>query len=131
MATEVAKKNRGEVSKGRENLVNLEQVRTPDADIFETEDQLRLILDLPGAEKGNVSIEVDENETLQVRAKNTFEEPKGRSDREFEVAGFFRSFYLGPEYDKNAINAKLENGVLDLTIPKREEVKPRRIKINA
>jgi len=131
MATEMAKKNRTEATKAREHLVDPEQARSPDADIFETEEQLRLILDVPGAEKGEVRIEVDENDTLLVRAKNGFQEPEGRSQREFEPADFFRSFYLGREYDKDAIIAKLENGVLDLTIPKREEVKPRRIQINA
>lgn len=131
MATEVAKKNRTEVSQSRESLVDPAEARAPDVDIFETDEQLRLILDVPGAEKGDVRIEVDENDTLQVRAKNGFQEPPGRSQREFEAADFFRSFYLGREYDKDAIQAKLENGVLDLTIPKREEVKPRRIQISA
>ncbi len=131
MATEIAKKSRTDVAKSRENLVDPQQAAAPDADVFETQDQLRLILDVPGAEKGDVRIEVDENDTLQIRAKNGFQEPEGRSQREFEAADYYRSFYLGREYDKDAIQAKLENGVLDLTIPKREEVKPRRIQISA
>jgi HSP20 family protein len=131
MATETAKTNRKEAGKGRETLINRENSRTPDTDIFENDEYLRLIMDVPGVEKGGVQIEVDENDTLQVRAKNGFKEPDGGALREFEPADYFRSFYLGQEYAKDSITAKLENGVLELTVPKREEVRPRRISINA
>jgi HSP20 family protein len=131
MALELSKRKKTEVGSARENLVNTERAIAPDADIYETGEQLILCLDIPGVEKGNVQIGVDQNDTLQVRAKSGFQEPEGRTLREFEAADYFRSFYLGQEYAKDSISAKLENGVLELRVPKREEAKPRRISINA
>jgi HSP20 family molecular chaperone IbpA len=135
MATEVEKKPRRESGKEAagtvENLAGIESAFLPDAAIFETEDGLSLKLDLPGVEKGSVKIEVDETNTLQMQARNGFEEPAGILYREFEVGNFYRSFRLGEEFDKDAIHAKLEDGILDLTVGRKEEVKPKRISINA
>jgi len=114
-----------------ENLVEVESAFLPDAAIFETEDNLILRLDLPGVEKGNVQIEVDETNTLQIRAKNSFGEPSGILYREFMVGDYYRSFRLGLEYDKDAVAAKLEDGVLELTVSRKEDIKPRRISITA
>jgi len=114
-----------------ESLVEMESAFLPDAAIYEAEDTLLLRLDLPGVEKGNVQVEVDETNTLQIRAKNGLAEPSGILHREFLVGDYYRSFRLGQEYDKDAITAKLENGILELTVSKRDEVKPRKISITA
>jgi len=136
MATEVEKESRREPTRREaagmvENLIGLENAYLPDADIYETEDNLFIRLDIPGVEKGQVQIEVDETNTLQMRARNVFKEPSGIVFREFVVGDFYRSFRLGEEFDKDAITAKLEDGVLELTVAKKEEVKPKRISINA
>ena len=138
MATEVEKKSqkreparKKEAGGPAENLVEIENAFLPDASIYENDDNLFVRLDMPGVEKGRVKIEVDETNTLQVRAQNAFVEPIGGAYREFVVGDYYRSFRLGEEFDKDAVNAKLEFGVLELSIPKREEVKPRRISINA
>ena len=136
MATEVEKHSRRDPSKKQakdtaESLLELENAFLPDAAIYETEDNLFVRLDIPGVEKGQVQIEVDENNTLQVRAKNGFQEPEGAVFREFAIGDYYRSFRLGEEFNKDSIAARFDNGVLELTVPKREEVKPRRISIKA
>ncbi|MDB5104992.1 MAG: hypothetical protein JWP91_2681 [Fibrobacteres bacterium] len=136
MATELEKRPRREASKktaegNAESLLELQNAFLPDAGIYETEDNLFVRLDLPGVEKGQVQIEVDETNTLQIRARNEFQEPDGIVFREFSVGDYYRSFRLGEEFSKDNISAKLEDGVLELAIPKREEVKPRRISIKA
>lgn len=132
MATEVSKRPRREVATTTaETLVDVENAFLADADVYATDDNLYVLLDIPGVEKGDVQIEVDETNTLQVRARNSFQEHKRIIYREFEVGDFYRSFRLGEEYDKEKITARLEHGVLEITVPKREEAKPRRISINA
>lgn len=136
MATEVQKQSKRDLSRkeaagNAENLFELENAYLPDASIYETDDSLFIRLDAPGVEKGQVHIEVDESNNLQIRAKNSFTEPANSIFREFMIGDFFRSFRLSEEFAKDAIVAKLEDGVIELTVPKREEVKPRRISINA
>jgi HSP20 family protein len=129
--TEISKNRERGASSASESLIDVENAELADADIYETDDSLFVKMDLPGVEKGSVQIEVDESNTLQVRAKNSFQEPKGALSKEFEVADYFRSFRLGEEFDKDNIHAKLENGTLELIVAKKEEVKPRRIEIKA
>lgn len=131
MATEVEKKSKREAAGMPENLVEVESSFLPDSAIYETEDNLFIRLDIPGVEKGKVRIEVDETNTLQIKAKNGFEEPSGLLMREFAIGDYYRSFRLGEEFDKDAISARLEDGILELKVSKKEEVKPRRISINA
>jgi len=135
MATQAEKQPRREAGKEAdgtaENLVEMGSAFLPDAAIYETEDDLFISLDIPGVEKGAVQIDVDESNTLQMRARNGFEEPTGIVLREFSIGNYYRSFRLSDEFDKDAINAKLEDGLLELTVAKKEEVKPRRISINA
>ena len=51
--------------------------------------------------------------------------------KEFDVGNYYRAFSISEEFDKNNISGKLENGVLEIIMPRREEVKPRRIQISA
>jgi HSP20 family protein len=141
MAMEVEKPGKREASRREgqgkeavgtaENLVEMESALLPDAAIYESDGHLLIRLDLPGVEKGQVQIEVDGTNTLQIRAKNGFREPGGILFREFSVGDYYRSFRLGQEYDKDAITARLEDGVLELVANKKEEVKPKRISIIA
>jgi HSP20 family protein len=136
MATEIEKRAKPELSKkaspgSTESLLEMENAILPDAAIYETGDNLFVRLDLPGVEKGGAQIEVDETNTLKVRAANGFKEPEGLDYREFEAGNYYRSFHLGEEFDKDAIQAAFADGVLEIRIPKRESVKPRRISIKA
>jgi HSP20 family protein len=127
---EIGKRAGREIQTG-DNPANAENAFVPDCDVFETDDNLYLRLDLPGVEKGNVKVEVDETNAILIRAKNGFGEPGRILSREFRVGDFYRSFRLGDMFDKGKVSAKLENGVLEVMIGKREEAKPRRIQIEA
>lgn len=132
MSTELEKKEKQEVtSTSAEQLVDSKNAYKPDVDIYNGEDSLIVVMDLPGIKKGNVSIDVDENNTLTVKAKSSFQEPAGLIYKQFNTGDYFRSFTLSNEFNKDKISAQLENGILEITIPRREEVKPRRIQINA
>ena len=131
MATEVLKRPRREANTSAETLVDAQNAFLADTDIYESDDALYLRLDVPGVEKGKVTVEVDESNTLQVRAKNTFKEPNGVLIREFFPGDYYRAFRLRDVYNKEKISAKLENGILEITVPKLEAVKPKQIEISA
>ncbi len=103
----------------------------PDVDLIETEDSLLLYVDLPGVGPGGTKVEVDENNILSLRAKSTFTEPSGELIRQVRLGDYYRAFQLGPEYDRNRISAQQRDGILVLTIPKKEEAKAKKIQIEA
>lgn len=132
MTQDLAKRQKREVSNtAAERLGESGVAYAPDVDIYETNDELIFGIDLPGVEKGNVKIEVDENNTLIVRATTSHKELEQPMLKQYNVGNYYRAFQISDEYDKEKITGKLENGLLRLTIPKREEVKPKRIEIKA
>lgn len=104
---------------------------SPSVDIFENKDNLVIEAELPGmkAEDVNVSIE---NNVLTLHGERRFEK-KDEGDNfhrvERSYGSFTRSFTLPPTVSSENVNAEFENGVLKLTLAKREEAKPRRIEI--
>ena len=104
----------------------------PPADIFETGDSLVLKVELPGINPDDVEIRVEDS-TLYLKGERKFEkevkeENLHRVERSYGT--FTRSFALPNTIDADNVNAEYENGILTLTMPKREEAKPRTIKIN-
>jgi HSP20 family molecular chaperone IbpA len=131
MAT-VVERNKDAVSNtAAEQIRESGRAFRPDVDIYASEEELLFLIELPGVSKGNVAIRVDENETLTIQGKNSAEEPENPVFRQYQSGNFYRAFQIGRDYDKDRIGAKLENGLLELRIPKREEAKPRRIEISA
>ena len=102
----------------------------PTADIYETEDALSVILEMPGVEKNNVDVRV-EGGVLKVEGRLDFSKYQGLQPlyTEYNVGHYFRSFQLSSKIDRNRIEAELKEGVLALTLPKVEEAKPRTIQI--
>lgn len=105
----------------------------PVVDIFEMGDNLVIRAEVAGLEKDDVDISV-ENNTLTLRGERKremqFEEKDAhRLERSFGV--FTRSFILPMTVDPARISASYKNGVLELTIPKVEHAKPRKIEIKA
>ncbi len=103
----------------------------PAADIYETENDLVAKVDLPGVQEADVDIRV-ENNTLAIRGDRKFEKEVNedsylRVERAFGT--FTRSFSLPNIVKVENIRANLLNGVLTLRMPKREEAKPKQIKI--
>ncbi|HOP64393.1 MAG TPA: Hsp20/alpha crystallin family protein [Spirochaetota bacterium] len=105
-------------------------VYVPVADIYETEDLYSLKLEIPGVPKENLDISIEENE-LTISAKSVLDDAAVEKCRysEFSNMDYRRSFKIGNDIDSNKIEAKLENGVLTLTLHKHEKVKPRKISI--
>ena len=105
----------------------------PSVDIFENKDQIVLEAELPGIKAEDVNISI-ENNILTIHGERKFEK-KDEGDNfhrvERSYGSFTRSFTLPPTVSSENANAEFENGVLRLTLAKREEAKPRRIEIKA
>ena len=107
-------------------------VWAPEVDIHETEDALVLEADLPGMEEKDLDIRV-ENNTLTIRGDRKFEKKVNEENYlrvERAYGSFSRSFALPHSIDAGSIQADYRNGVLTLRVPKREEAKPRQVKVN-
>ena len=104
----------------------------PAVDIFETEQELVVKADLPDIKPEELDIRV-ENNILTIRGERKFEkkvEEKNYLRMERSYGSFSRSFSLANTVKTEAIKAEYKNGVLTLTVPKREEAKPKQIKVN-
>jgi HSP20 family protein len=103
----------------------------PAVDIFETEHELVVKADLPDVKPEDLDIRV-ENNILTIRGERKFEK-KVTEDKYLRVertyGSFSRSFSLSSTVNTEAINADYKDGVLTLSIPKREEAKPKQIKV--
>ena len=103
---------------------------TPAVDILETENELMLRMDAPGIELKDVDIRL-ENDTLTVKGERKFEQQSGkgyhRIERSYGV--FARSFTLPNTVDVEKVRADYKNGVLTITLPKKDVAKPRSIKV--
>jgi len=132
MGTELEKREKQEVSTSAAEQMNQSGTAySPDVDIHASDDEIVFIADLPGVGKGDVTIRIDETNTLIITGKTGYREPENTILRQFEVGNFYRAFQLSDDYDKDKIAARLENGVLIVNIAKREEAKPKRIEITA
>ena len=102
----------------------------PTADIFETDEALTVIMEMPGVEKNNVSIAL-ENDVLRVDGQINFPKYEGMEPvyTEYNVGNYARGFTLSGNIDRDKITASLDDGVLTLTLPKVKEAVPRRITV--
>ena len=103
----------------------------PAADIFETEDALTVILEVPGVEKKNLNVKL-ESDVLQIDAQIDFANYEGYEPvyTEYNVGHFQRAFTLSSKIDQDKITAELNDGVLTLTLKKLKEAMPRRISLS-
>jgi len=104
----------------------------PAADIYETEHELVVKADLPEIDPKDLDIRV-ENNILTIRGERKFEKKVNEENYlrvERAYGAFSRSFSLANTVNAEAIKADYQNGVLTLTIPKREEAKPKQIKVS-
>jgi len=104
----------------------------PAVDIYETEHELVVKADLPDIKPEELDIRV-ENNILTIRGERKFEKNVSESNYlrvERSYGAFSRSFSLASTVNTEAIKAAYNNGVLMLSVPKREEAKPKQIKVN-
>jgi HSP20 family protein len=107
------------------------RVFLPTADIYETRDALTVILEMPGVEKNNVDVRVEDG-VLNVQGRLDLSKYQGLQPlyTEYNVGHYSRSFQLSSKIDQNSIGAELKDGVLTLTLPKVEDAKPRKIEVS-
>jgi HSP20 family protein len=117
-----AKPNGGELTRDQERHV------PPPVDIYETSEGLVLWADMPGVDKENLEVRI-ENGVLTIARRSAHTAPGDPVYREYDLAPYFRQFELGDQIDTEKINAELKNGVLKLNLPRAEEHKPRKVEV--
>jgi HSP20 family protein len=102
----------------------------PTTDIYETHDALFVILEMPGVEKKNVDVRVEDS-VLHVEGRLDFSKYQNLQPvyTEYNIGHYSRSFRLSSKIDQTNIRAELKDGVLSLTLAKIEEAKPRAIQV--
>ena len=107
-------------------------VFSPPVDIYETEQELVLVADVPGLAKESLEIRLDKDVlTLEGAMDDSFGPGETELLREYRTGRYLRRFTLGEAIDRQGIRAKLKNGELKLVLPKAKEAKPRRIEVTA
>ena len=103
---------------------------SPAVDIFETNNGLTVLADVPGVSKEGLDIDVDDK-ILTIRGTVSLPKREGMISEEFGMMNYFRQFKLSDEVDQAKIKATLDQGVLTINLPKVEQAKPKRIKVKA
>jgi HSP20 family protein len=104
---------------------------SPAVDIYETENELVLKADVPEVDPKDIDVRV-ENQTLTISGERKFEQDnnsKGFHRIERSYGNFVRSFAVPSTFDTEKIAADFKNGVLSVTLPKKDAAKPRQVKV--
>lgn len=101
---------------------------SPPVDIYENDDGLVVLVDLPGVDKDGVDLRVDDD-VLSIHGRSSYREVKDPLYSEFSLANYYREFRLSDVVDQARISAELKHGVLTVTLPKAERVRPKRIDV--
>jgi len=104
----------------------------PLVDISETEDDVTVRMDVPGVDKESIDVQLT-GETLAVRGERSFERHEGENVIHVErpYGQFVRSFTIGVPVQTDKVQASYRDGVLSITLPKAEQVKPRKVQIQS
>jgi HSP20 family protein len=107
-------------------------VYSPSVDIFENDNSITVLADMPGVKAQELKIDLRES-VLTLTARVTAPEGPNESDvlREYRSGTFFRQFTLSETVDQTSIDAKLTDGVLRLELPKVQKARPRQITVRA
>ena len=102
----------------------------PYTDVYETEEALTVVMEMPGVDRKDLEVEL-KDDVLRVEGRIDFAKYEGMEPvyTEYNVGHWARSFALSDRVDRERIEARLEDGVLTLTLPKTAEARPRRIAI--
>lgn len=102
----------------------------PATDIYETDDEIKLICDMPGVKKEDINVSVKNDELIILGKTGLMEDEEDLIYTEIYHYDYKRIFVLSDTIDREKIQAKIESGVLYITLPKEERVIPREIPIN-
>ncbi|HEV2130604.1 MAG TPA: Hsp20/alpha crystallin family protein [Longimicrobiaceae bacterium] len=107
-------------------------MRAPETDVIETQNEIRVLTEMPGLKRDDIEIDV-ENNVLTIRGEKREERTEEQEGRyhlaERRYGTFTRSFVLPRDVDPEGIEARFEDGVLNVTIPKSEKARRRRIEV--
>ena len=109
------------------------RVWSPLVDVYEDGDAIVIKADLPGVNQNDIDIEMN-NDTLTIRGERRFEDEARREGYvrvERQYGAFQRSFTIGIAVEPDKIKAVYKNGILELTLPKAEITKPRKVQVAA
>lgn len=110
--------------------VQSEQFAAPAASVVEAIDGYTLEVEMPGVNKEGVEISVENNE-LTIVGRRSLPAVEGTLiHRESRPENYRRTFELDPSIDANKVSAKIDQGVVTLTLPRAEHVKPRKITVS-
>ncbi|SAK94419.1 heat shock protein Hsp20 [Caballeronia catudaia] len=128
--TQVAQRDEGAMTREQSDETRRRATLTPAVDVFEDPHALTMRVDLPGVSKDKLEIKVHDG-SLTIEAESMVPVPPNLrlSHAELRAPFFARSFTVSNDFDTSNIDAALKDGVLALTIPRREEAKPRRIDV--
>lgn len=103
----------------------------PEADIFESDQALTLVLEMPGASKESVEVSVDDD-VLMIEGRIDFSKYQGLHPlyTEYNIGNYSRRFQISNVIDQGAIRAEMKDGVMTLVLPKAVKAKPRRIDVS-
>jgi HSP20 family protein len=128
-AQELQVQEKREVEKKQESTI---PARTflPTTDIFETEQALTILMEMPGVDKSKVDVNVEDG-VLTIQGQIDFTKYEGMQPvyTEYNIGNYRRAFSLSNKIDQGKIRAEMADGVLQLVLPKAEEAKPRRISV--
>lgn len=121
--------------KGKQEVAAPEQTSpgpyyTPAVDIFETDQAITLLADLPGVKAEGLTVDLRDNVLTLTGDIAPFENAREEDlVIEYEVGKYFRQFTISDIINQGKIEANLNDGVLKLTLPKAEKAQPRKIEI--
>lgn len=132
---EIERPHEGEVidrnQRGREARDSSWHYR-PDVDIVETDENYRIVADVPGADREAIDIAFEDQVlTLDVKVKPRYPERNEFASREFGVGNYHRRFRIGDDVDVEKIDAEYSQGVLNVVLPKKHTAKRRTIQVKA
>ena len=110
-----------------ETGVSFNQGAYPKVNVYEYDDKIGIVAEIPGLDKSNVSVEVEEDVLIISGDKHGFDSDGGKCiTRELKQSAFTRSFNLGEYLDGSKVSAKFKDGMLSISIPKIEPEQPKK-----
>ncbi|KVM10080.1 heat-shock protein [Burkholderia ubonensis] len=130
--TQLAERDQSAVTRRDTEQATRRITLTPAVDIYEDRQGVTLWADLPGVTKDKLDVKVHDS-SLSIEAEAIVPTPANLRLQHAEVREphFARTFTLSPDFDTSKIEASLQDGVLKLTIPRRDEARPRRIEVKS
>jgi len=117
-------------SQSIDELLEIQNYKAPEVNIYETADEFVLVANLPGVSRNDVRVRVTNNQLIifgQIDYKNNGS--RNYILNEIEIANYYRTFRISNTVDQSRIEARFDAGQLQVILPKNEKVKPRTIEI--